>query len=138
MKKDIKKISAASLAAVLTATMLFSSACTGNSSDTDSAKDTVTNSVTESSDSADVNSDTNAVETDGKTDAEETKAPEESVTTGYELSDGTLTVLDDSAMADHAEEKQVPWYEQRESIKSIVISDGVTKIGKYAFFECSM
>ena len=30
-----------------------------------------------------------------------------------------------------------PWDSQRDKIKTVVIKDGVTSIGKYAFFWCS-
>lgn len=32
----------------------------------------------------------------------------------------------------------VPWYSQRDKIKKVVIENGVTNIGNYAFYDCSL
>ncbi len=51
---------------------------------------------------------------------------------------GTLTVSGNGAMDNYTDEygdKIVPWYDVRNSVTSVVISDGVTEIGDYAFFN---
>ena len=45
----------------------------------------------------------------------------------------TLTVSGTGAMADYTSASGVPWYSYRYSIKSIVVEEGVTGIGDYAF-----
>ena len=53
----------------------------------------------------------------------------------WELSaDGTLTISGTS-MTDY-EPKSTPWYDNRHKIKKVVIEDGVTNIGDYAFYGC--
>ena len=49
---------------------------------------------------------------------------------------GTLTVSGTGAMKDFGY-KGAPWYQSRDSIKAVVIENGVTSIGKYAFSGCS-
>ena len=46
-------------------------------------------------------------------------------------SDGTLTISGTGDMEDS------PWLSQRDEIKKVVIKDGVTGIGEYAFRDCS-
>ncbi len=56
------------------------------------------------------------------------------------LSNGTLTVSGTGAMADYnitPYSNTAPWYSSRTYITSIVISEGVTHIGDYAFHECT-
>ena len=56
--------------------------------------------------------------------------------------DGTLTVSKkaggDGVMADYAiwDDIVSEWYDQRNDIKKVVVEEGVTKIGKYAFCYC--
>ena len=45
-----------------------------------------------------------------------------------------LTISGTGAMADYSNTN--PWYDNRSSIKSVVIEAGVTSIGKYAFYNC--
>lgn len=56
----------------------------------------------------------------------------------WTLEDGTLTISGTGAMANYSYNSS-PWfdYEYRSSISSVIISDGVTSIGNYAFFYCS-
>ena len=49
--------------------------------------------------------------------------------------DGTLTISGTGAMADY-EWNGTPWASARSEIKSVVIGDGVTRIGDYAFQHC--
>ena len=50
--------------------------------------------------------------------------------------DGTLTVHGEGAM-DSFTPDDVPWRDYREMITKVVIEDGVTSIGSYAFVDCS-
>ena len=58
----------------------------------------------------------------------------------WTLSSGTLTISKtdegDGAMTGYDWNGQ-PWYSNKDNITSVVIGDGVTGIGKYAFHECS-
>ena len=54
----------------------------------------------------------------------------------WELDDtGTLTIYGEGAMKNCYGTS--PWYSQRASIKTVVIENGVTSIGEYAFYICS-
>jgi hypothetical protein len=48
-------------------------------------------------------------------------------------STGILTIEGSGAMEDYSSNSNAPWYRDRESISTIVIGDGVTNIGQYAF-----
>lgn len=48
---------------------------------------------------------------------------------------GTLTISGSGAMTDFSYSTS-PWYSSRSSIKSVIISNGVTSIGDYAFYYC--
>ena len=50
--------------------------------------------------------------------------------------DGVLTISGTGAMTDYSYSSSAPWYSSRSSITSVIISDGVTSIGKYAFYDC--
>ena len=55
----------------------------------------------------------------------------------WELDDnGTLTISGTGAMEDYTGYSAVPWYSLRASVKEIVIAEGVTKVGNYAFCQC--
>ena len=58
----------------------------------------------------------------------------------WTLSSGTLTISKTGegtgAMPDYTLQN-VPWYNEMNNITSVVIGDGVTEIGQYAFFNCS-
>ena len=49
---------------------------------------------------------------------------------------GTLTISGSGAMADFADLTEQPWYSWTRTCKNLVIEDGVTSIGKWAFQEC--
>lgn len=49
---------------------------------------------------------------------------------------GTLTVSGTGAMSDYSG-NDTPWYDHRESVKKVMIEDGVTSIGSDAFFQCT-
>ena len=50
--------------------------------------------------------------------------------------DGVLTIRGTGAMADWSNSSRAPWYNSRSSITSVVIDDGVTSIGSWAFYNC--
>ena len=54
----------------------------------------------------------------------------------WNLTDGVLTISGKGPMEEYASKKDVPWYPDRKSIVSVIIKDGVTVIGKNAFFDC--
>ena len=58
----------------------------------------------------------------------------------WSLSDNTLSISGQGAMADYSSSPTSttpPWYDNRASIKSVIISSGVTCIGSAAFYGCS-
>ena len=64
-------------------------------------------------------------------------------TTGHESdvtwslnSGGVLTISGSGAMANYGNSEEVPWYPIKDYITSVVIGEGVTSIGDFAFYEC--
>ena len=55
----------------------------------------------------------------------------------WTLCDGVLTISGTGAMANWTSTDFVPWASHRESIISVVIEDGITKIGNTAFMNCT-
>ena len=54
----------------------------------------------------------------------------------WDLDDtGTLTITGQGAMSNYNYSSDVPWYSQSSSIKTIVVAEGVTSIGNYAFYN---
>ena len=51
----------------------------------------------------------------------------------WTLEDGTLTISGTGDMTNYESYNSVPWYSSHSSITSVVISDGVTSIGDFAF-----
>lgn len=51
----------------------------------------------------------------------------------WTLENGTLTISGTGAMPDYTDSSKLPWYSSRSSISTVVINEGVTSIGKYAF-----
>lgn len=51
----------------------------------------------------------------------------------YTLNNGKLTISGTGEMADYSDITDVPWYNNRADINSVVIESGVTSIGRYAF-----
>lgn len=54
----------------------------------------------------------------------------------WELENGTLTINGTGAMKDYGAVR-APWYNQRDTITTVIIAEGVTSIGKSAFSDCS-
>ena len=50
---------------------------------------------------------------------------------------GDLTISGTGAMADHTSASNVPWYDFKKAIQSVIITDGVTSIGYETFSYCS-
>ncbi len=48
---------------------------------------------------------------------------------------GTLTISGEGAMADWTSSSNVPWYNYRSSIKTVVIEDGVTSIRRVEIWK---
>ncbi len=55
----------------------------------------------------------------------------------YDETTKTLTIEGNNAMADYSDPSLCPWYSYRGDIQTVVIKDGVTSIGVYAFDGCS-
>jgi hypothetical protein len=56
--------------------------------------------------------------------------------TSWTLSNGTLIIISTEAMLDYNDGRHAPWYKYRDLITTVAITNGVTRIGKYAFSEC--
>jgi len=56
----------------------------------------------------------------------------------YSLEDDVLTIYGTGDMADYSfdKTKRAPWYATESTIKEVIIEDGVTSIGNYAFAYC--
>ena len=50
--------------------------------------------------------------------------------------DGTLTISGSGEMKDYSTSSVAPWYTKRTKILSVVVEDGVTCVGDYAFYAC--
>ena len=69
-------------------------------------------------------------------------AEEYSGTTGYctwhlDTETGVLKISGEGRMEDYSFTYHAPWYQYLDNIRIVEITDGVTSIGTYAFFECS-
>ena len=53
----------------------------------------------------------------------------------WTLADGVLTISGVGSMTDYSSSSVVPWAGKRESITGVVIGDGITHIGSYAFYR---
>ena len=56
----------------------------------------------------------------------------------FDAADSLLTISGSGRMYDYTMDTKAPWYVWREGIKRVVIGDGVTVIGTYAFYNISM
>ncbi|MDE7093279.1 MAG: leucine-rich repeat protein, partial [Oscillospiraceae bacterium] len=61
----------------------------------------------------------------------------ENVTWNFDETTGILTIDGTGEMQDFNFYDDVSWKYLRENIKTVIINDGVTSIGNYAFLECS-
>lgn len=55
----------------------------------------------------------------------------------WEFSGGKLTVNGDGPMADYSEENPAPWFSLREQIVELSLPEGLTRVGSYAFAQCT-
>lgn len=55
---------------------------------------------------------------------------------GWALQDGTLIITVQGAMQDYTSARETPWFSDRADIRKIVVQNGVTSIGDYAFYGC--
>ncbi len=54
----------------------------------------------------------------------------------WSINEGVLTLSGSGAMYDYdTNENPVPWIEERNTVEKVVIEDGITSIGNYAFWE---
>ena len=52
------------------------------------------------------------------------------------LEDGVLTISGEGAMTNYSSESTAPWELHKLEIKTVVIEEGVTSVGSYAFYGC--
>ena len=52
----------------------------------------------------------------------------------WKLEDGVLTISGEGAMENYAKAVKQPWYENRSQITSVVVENGITEIGDFAFY----
>ena len=55
----------------------------------------------------------------------------------WELTGSVLTITGSGAMTEYRDGGFAPWHEARERITTVVLPQGLTSIGKYAFLECA-
>ena len=55
----------------------------------------------------------------------------------WTLVDSVLTISGAGAMYDYTASSPAPWNEYKSDIKSVVIKEGITKIGNFAFYNCT-
>ncbi len=75
-------------------------------------------------------------------DAADSTTPGAKLTYSFDSSTGTLTVSGTGDMYDFRDtslgtNRKAPWTSIKDSIKKVVISEGVTNVGQYAFYECT-
>ena len=64
-----------------------------------------------------------------------TECSEKSVKWKFDEATGTLTIYGTGPMEDYASNNR-PWESHKDDIQNVVIGNGVTTIGKYAFYDC--
>ncbi len=52
----------------------------------------------------------------------------------WTLKDGVLTISGTGDMEDYNNKVMVPWYQGRNAVRTVIVEEGITHIGKYAFF----
>ena len=61
----------------------------------------------------------------------------ENLTWAYNAEQQTLTISGTGEMSNYTSSTHAQWYEYRKSILQLIIENGVTSIGNYAFYYCS-
>ena len=61
----------------------------------------------------------------------------ENCTYSFDSETGTLTISGSGAMKDYSDFSTASWFDYEQDIKSVVIEDGITSIGNFAFYQCS-
>ena len=61
----------------------------------------------------------------------------ENVTWSLDTETGVLNISGTGEMTDYTSSSSPSWYSHQESIASVTICDGITNIGKYAFYNCT-
>ena len=56
----------------------------------------------------------------------------------WELNGGTLTISGNGAIPQYASDDHVPWRPSRVSIQKVIVEEGITEIGDYAFYQCGI
>ena len=51
--------------------------------------------------------------------------------------DGILTITGSGAMADFTAEDRAPWHEKAAEINTVIMDEGITTLGNYAFADCT-
>ena len=54
----------------------------------------------------------------------------------FDADTGTLTIFGTGEMYTYTATAAAPWYGYADQIETVVLEDGITKIGEYAFYEC--
>ena len=58
----------------------------------------------------------------------------------WTLDQGTLTISGTGAMYDYVQNEEdgtiAPWMEYKDSITAVIVEDGITQVGSYAFYKC--
>ncbi|MGN0606860.1 MAG: leucine-rich repeat domain-containing protein, partial [Oscillospiraceae bacterium] len=62
----------------------------------------------------------------------------ENCTWSFDETTGTLTISGTGDMEYYNSLSDIPWYDYRENIKSVIIENGVTSIGYLAFYDCTL
>ncbi len=55
----------------------------------------------------------------------------------WSLTDGVLTISGSGDMTEYRHFSNTPWYRQKDTITEVVVENGVTSIGDYAFYLCN-
>lgn len=136
----MKKIIAIAIACLIVCGI---SGC-GSTSSSDEPSGTVSSSSNSNEVESNVNTDKIDNVDDNEVDETETTEDEEVIGKGicndhlsWELSSsGVLHIFGEGEMMDFDTYKNTPWYSVYKYITSVVIEDGVTSVGDYAFYYC--
>lgn len=60
----------------------------------------------------------------------------ENATWSYDAGTRTLTVSGKGAIYDYKNSSEIPWFQHNVNVDALVIEDGITRIGNYAFYQC--